>query len=501
MDLTISDIYALLPIIILTGTAVSVMLLIAFKRDHALSAFLTIAGLGAATYATFVSADNSLQVTPLLVFDSISRFFNILILFTSIAATIFCHAYFKHREGLQEEMYILLVCTTLGAVVMVSSNHFVSFFVGLELMGISLSALVAYPVTNLSKSSLPVEAAVKYLVMSSVSTGFLTFGMALVYASAGSMELAGIATAFESAKLSTVAVGGIAMMVAGIGFKLSLVPFHMWTSDVYQGAPAPITAFVATISKAAVLVFMLRTFITLNAYQYEAIVYAIAIIAMASMLVGNLLALMQSNVKRILAYSSIAHLGYLMVAFLAAKSTDNSDTANILAVEAVSYYTVAYVITTLTSFGIVTLLSSKDSDRDMEGIYDFQGLFWSHPFLASVFTATLLSFAGIPLTIGFIGKFYVLAAGVQSAMWTMLFVLVIGSAIGLFYYLRLIMIMVSNPDAERTSSAYHEVLGPGSETPTLGYGVLAILTIVILLLGVYPAPLIESISAMAITFR
>ncbi len=503
MTLTTSDLFALLPLLLVTGTSVLVMMMIAFVRSHTLTAGLTLIGLLAAVFATLANSGQSpVQVTPLLVIDQYSLFFNLVILATSIVVTILCHGYFNKREGLQEELYILLLTTTLGALVMVSSNHFVSFFLGLELLGISLFALIAYPTTTLTKSGLPLEAALKYLVLSGVSTGFLSFGMALVYAASGALSLADIAIALKTTGLTYYAIGGIAMIVAGIGFKLSLVPFHMWTPDVYQGAPAPITAFVATISKGAVLAFLLRAFTMLDAYQYESVVFAIAAIAMASMLVGNLLALLQTNVKRILAYSSIAHLGYIMVAFLAAKSTDAQGAANLLAVEAVAYYIVAYVLTTLAGFGIVTLFSSRgetpDETRDFDNINDFQGLFWTQPWLATVFIFTLFSLAGIPLTVGFIGKFYVLAAGVQGAMWSMLAVLVVSSGIGLFYYLRLILIMLRDP--QEVAAEEGAVSGQGDMAlPLGGRCVVAALALIILFLGVYPSPLMESIKAMART--
>ncbi len=501
MNLTTGDILALLPIILVTATSVVVMLMIAFKRNHSLTALLTVAGLAAAAFAGMNQLGQpSLQVTPLLVIDQYSGFFNLVILSTSIAVAIFCHGYFDKREGLPEELYILLLTTTLGAQVMVSANHFVSFFLGLEILGISLFALIAYPVTTLTKSGLPLEAASKYLVLSGVSTGFLAFGMALIYASSGAMSLVDFKVALSSSGLEYYAVGGIAMMVAGLAFKLSLVPFHMWTPDVYQGAPAPITAFVATVSKAAVLAFLLRAFALLDAYQYESVVFVIVALAMASMLVGNLLALLQTNVKRILAYSSIAHLGYIMVAFLAAGSSDlKSDVApQLLAVEAVAYYIVAYIVTTLAGFGIISLFSSAgaapDETRDFDQIDDYEGLFWPHPWLASVFTVTLLSLAGIPLTIGFIGKFYILAAGVHNAMWSLLFVLVVGSGIGLFYYLRLIIVMARNADG-----AVAPASGSNLSLPSGGRWVIGVLALLIVWLGVNPSPLIDFIRAMAQT--
>jgi NADH-quinone oxidoreductase subunit N len=289
---------------------------------------------------------------------------------------------------------------------------------------VSLYAMVAYVRT----SAQGVEAGVKYLVLAAASAAFLLFGIALIYADQGTMEFSRVS--LPSSGASVLFLMGVAMLSVGIGFKLAVVPFHMWTPDVYEGAPAPITGFIATISKGAMFALLVRLFKQVGLASGGSVFIVFTIIAVASMLVGNLLALLQRNVKRLLAYSSIAHLGYLLVAFLASGA---------LAVTAVAFYLVAYFVTTLGAFGIVGVLSS--SDRDADKVEDYRGLFWRRPWLAMVFTATLLSLAGIPLTAGFIGKFYVLNAGVGSALWLLVITLVVSSVIGLYYYLRLIVTM------------------------------------------------------------
>jgi NADH-quinone oxidoreductase subunit N len=221
---------------------------------------------------------------------------------------------------------------------------------------------------------------------------------------------------------------GIGLMVVGVGFKLSVVPFHLWAADVYEGAPAPVTAFIATVSKGGMVVFLVRFFHEAGGANYSSVIFSV--IAIASMFVGNLLALQQKNVKRLLAYSSISHLGYLLVAFLAGGS---------LGAEAVSFYLVAYFLTTVGSFGILVTLSDKD--RDAEQIDDYKGLFWRRPLTAAIFTAMLLSLAGIPLTAGFVGKFYIVAAGVSTQHWLLVIMLAVNSAIGLYYYIKLIAVM------------------------------------------------------------
>lgn len=228
----------------------------------------------------------------------------------------------------------------------------------------------------------------------------------------------------------------------GIGFKLAVVPFHLCTPDVYEGAP--VAAFLATVSKGAALALLLRCFIAVGGHRSASISAALAAIAIASILAGNLLALLQNNVKRVLAYSSISQLGYLLVAFLAVGT---------LAVEALAYYLAAYFFTMIGAFGVVAVLSGRSTGRDNDGLANYSGLFWARPWLAAVFTAMLLSLAGIPLTMGFIGKFYVVAAGIDASLWPLVAALVIGSVIGLFYYLRIIAVMCMLPEDPQVRSA------------------------------------------------
>jgi NADH-quinone oxidoreductase subunit N len=276
------------------------------------------------------------------------------------------------------------------------------------------------------------------------------------------------------AQNSRLVLAGLTLITTGIGFKLGVVPFHLWTPDVYEGAPAPVTAFIATISKGAIFALLLRYFYTVGAQHFRAVFVLFAIIAIASMLIGNLMALLQNNVKRILAYSSIAHMGYLLVAF---------EASGAMASEAVAFYLVAYFITTIGAFGVVAVLS--DEERDADTLEDYAGLFWRRPVLASIFTLMLLSLAGIPVTAGFLAKFYVVTVGASAGIWALILILVISSVIGLFYYLRVVITMYARVRQE----------APRAEPNAFGgsYTVLMALTALLLWLGVYPVPLLNVI--------
>jgi NADH-quinone oxidoreductase subunit N len=464
-----ADMLALFPLLLIAGTVVVVMLGIAFKRNHALAAGLTLVGLAAAFISLWAVAPLApRKVTSLLLVDRYALFYMGLIIASAAVVAVFSYPYFEKHDGHREELYLLLLLATLGCAVLVTSSHFVSFLLGLEILSISLYAIIAY----LKERKLALEAGIKYLILASASAAFLLFGMALVYAEIGTMEFSRIRELSVSGS-GFVLLSGIVLTVTGIGFKLGVVPFHLWTPDVYQGAPAPATAFVATTSKSAMVALLLRYFYLSGTLQYRAVFLVFSVIAIASMCAGNLLALQQRNVKRILAYSSIAHFGYILVAFLAGGT---------IAIEAVSFYLVAYTVTILAAFGIVTVLSG--SERDADDLEDYRGLFWRRPVIAGVFTAALLSLAGIPATMGFVGKFYVLASGAAVAAWPLIIILVVTSVAGLFYYLRIVVALYAAPPE-------HAV--PIQMVSRGGAFVLLMLAILLIWFGVYPTPLINLI--------
>jgi NADH-quinone oxidoreductase subunit N len=484
MNLTYADLMVLSPLLILGATAVLVMLVSAFWRRPRPALMLSLAGLLLSLAALSLAANAApRQVTALLVLDHYALFYMGLIFTATFIVVVLCYRYFGGRESRHEAVYILLLLAVFGAGIIVASSHFASFLLGLELLTVSLFALIAYPVF----AERPLEAGIKYLILAGLSSGLILFGMALIYAQLGTMQFTQIGSMLgvPDRPLELYGLAGLALIVAGIGFKLALVPFHMWTPDVYEGAPAPITAFIATVSKGAVLALLLRYFIATEAHQSQSSTLALSLVAIATILVGNLLALLQDNIKRILAYSSIAQLGYLLVGLLAFGA---------LGVEAVSYYVTAYFVTMLGAFGVVTVLSKGVPERDSDTLADYAGLLWRRPWLSAVFTAMLLSLAGIPLTMGFIGKFYVLAAGVGASLWLPVIALIVGSTIGLFYYLRIIAVMCTPGPETDVEATLEPVVAPSlAESVTL-----AALTLLLVWLGVNPAQLIDVLEATVV---
>ncbi|WP_275626941.1 NADH-quinone oxidoreductase subunit NuoN [Pseudomonas sp. 273] len=475
MTFTIQHFIALLPLLVTSATLVVVMLAVAWKRNHRLIATLSMIGLNLALVSILWAIKATpIVVTPLLLIDNFALFYSALILVAALACSTLAHAYMESYPGNREELYLLLLLSTAGGLVLVAAQNLAGLFIGLELLSVPVYGMVAYAFFN--KRSL--EAGIKYTVLSAAGSAFLLFGMAMLYAEAGTLDFAGLGSALaEGTVHSPLLTIGVGMMLVGLGFKLSLAPFHLWTPDVYEGAPAPVAAFLATAAKVAVFAVLLRLFQIAPAALHSGVLHvALAVIAVISILVGNLLALTQSNLKRLLGYSSIAHLGYLLIAVVA---------SNGLAVETVGVYLTTYVVTTLGAFGVVTLMSTPYGGRDADALFEYRGLFWRRPVLTAVMTVMMLSLAGIPLTAGFIGKFYVIASGVESHLWWLVGALVLGSAIGLYYYLRvMVTLFLVEPNMKR-----HDA--PLDWAQRAGGIMLVAIALLAFFLGVYPQPLLD----------
>lgn len=480
--MTADDLLALLPLLTLGACAILAMLAIAVRRDHAMIALWS-AGSCLVTVATLPFAADAAPraVTELLRIDGYALWYMGLLLGASACVIALAYHYFSHpyeQSEQFEEFYVLLLLATLGGLVLASAVHLASFFLGLEMMGVSLYCLIGF----VRMRRVPLEAALKYLVLSATASAFLLFGIALMYFHTGTMAFARMGAALaDSATPHPLWLAGFVMTVVAIGFKLGLVPFHLWVPDVYQGAPAPVTAYVATVSKGAMFALLLRLLSDVQALRHGALLTLFGVLAAASMSAGNLLALLQENVKRLLAYSSISHVGYLLVALLAGGP---------LAVEAVAFYLAAYVVTTVGAFGIVTVLSG--TERDADALEDYRGLFWSRPWLAGTFMLMLLSLAGIPVTAGFVGKFYAIAAGVDAGLWVLVILLIVNSAIGLYYYLRVVVALFDQPAG---ALSWHTLRPPGRREWSAIVS-LGVLVSFLLWLGLYPNPIIAFIRTM-----
>jgi NADH-quinone oxidoreductase subunit N len=473
--MNLADLIGLLPLLVLLAAVLAVLAAATVRRTAHAAAWISLVAEGAAlACAVAIAGQGPHSVAGLILIDRYSLFFTALLIAASLVVCVLSMSYWRGRRGRREEYYLLLLTSTIGAIVTVSATHYLSFVLGLEVLSVSFFVLVAYPRSDAAA----LEAGMKYLVLAGASTAFLLFGVALIYAETGSLHFAD-AVAAAATGPTLVSAAGIGLFLVGVGFKMSLVPFHLWTPDVFQAAPGPVVAFIATVSKGTIFALLLRFAPSVALLGSGGLVAAVTVICVLSMLAGNLLALRQRSIRRLLAYSSIAHMGYLLVALLAAGDPGT---------EAAGYYLVVYFLATLGVFGVVVLHAGEaDGADDLE---EFRGLAFRRPGLAAVMAVGILSLAGLPVTGGFLGKFYLLRAGIWKGMFDLAGVLVGASIIGLFYYLRVVAGLFIAPQQASGVSRYEGRRWNASAV------VIGLLIAVLIVLGVYPEPLLRLIAAV-----
>jgi NADH-quinone oxidoreductase subunit N len=407
------------------------MLVIAFKRLHALTMGITLV----IFLLTFISVpiaamQGTQQVTPLLIFDNFAYFIIGLLAAAAFFITLLAYGYQRIHVERADEFYLLLITATLGSSVLAASSHFASFFLGLEILSISLYAMIGYTFHH----QVSIEAAVKYLVLAASSAAFLLFGMALIYAQLGTMEFARIASGLSAGATGSIyALIGSVMMLVGFGFKLALVPFHLWTPDVYEGAPTSITALMAVGVKAAAFAAFARVFMHGLAGLATDWTQVLWVVAALTMTVGNVIAVLQQNIKRMLAYSSIAHAGYLLVGMVAGGDGGGG---------AILFYLLAYTLMNLGAFGVVMALGKRGEPNEL--LDDYAGVGFRQPFLGFTMTVFMLSLAGVPPLVGFAGKYFLFAAAVKAGYVGLVVIAVLNSVVSVYYYIGVIVKMYMN---------------------------------------------------------
>ncbi len=397
----------------------------------------TVWTLASAALITYVTTDGQVTLTfsNLYIADLFGSFLKLLVYIAVIVMLVYSREYLKVRGLDRFEYYLLVLFATLGMMVMISANHLLTIYMGLELMSLSLYTLVAID-RDSARSS---EAAMKYFVLGALASGLLLYGMSMVYGATGSLEISAIAQALAHGVVNkTVLVFGLVFLVAGISFKLGVVPFHMWVPDVYQGAPTSVTLFVATAPKLAAFAMAVRLLVNglldLAAdWQLMLVVAGVMSIAL-----GNLAAIAQKNIKRMLAYSGISHMGFMLLGLTTGVVAGDRQFA-LNAYSSAMFYAVAYVLMSLASFGIIMLLSRAGFEA--EELDDFKGLNQRSPWFAAMMMIVMMSMAGIPFFVGFFAKFSVLQAVVAAGYMSLAIVAVIFSLIGAFYYLRVVKTM------------------------------------------------------------
>ena len=478
---SLTDFYYLLPEIVLTVGALILLLadLIVPRDKQSVLAWVALAVLAATGMALLPVADAHVQISHgLIAVDRFALFFKVIFL-GAAALTVLMSVSFLQVEGTRAgEYYFLILCATLGMMFMAGGTDLITLFVGLETMAIAFYILAGF----LKPSRKSNEAAVKYFLLGAFSLGILLYGMSLLYGLSGSTNLRSIATALSGQERDPRLVLAVILVVAGMGFKIAAVPFHMWAPDVYEGAPTPITAFLSVGSKAASFAMLLRIFVESlpgmrvtaalggggSAIGWSTLFYVLAVVTMT---VGNFAALTQSNLKRMLAYSSIAHAGYLLIGVVA--GTTRGYTAMLI-------YLFVYAFMQLGAFGVISMLRRTDSIGDE--LKDLNGLYFRNPFAAIAMLLFMLSLGGVPPMAGFMGKFWLFGAAIESGYVWLAVIGVLNSAVSLYYYIRIVVFMYLKKDATGA------VDGPASPSLVFAMAVAVVATIA---LGVYPQLLFD----------
>ena len=411
------------------------------RRITALLTMVTLLGCAAITYGT-MDGQSVLTFSNMFVDDLLADFLKLMLYFSVIVVLVYSRDYLAARDLDRGEFYVLLLCATLGMMVMISAAHLLSVYIGLELLSLSLYALVAID----RDSSRATEAAMKYFILGALASGLLLYGMSMVYGATGTLEIGGIAQAIAQGTANkTVLVFGLVFLVSGIAFKLGAVPFHMWIPDVYHGAPTAITLFIASAPKLAAFAMTLRLLVYglfELAHHWQVMLMIMAVLSIA---LGNLAAIAQTNIKRMLAYSAISHMGFMLLALMSGVVAGDRHLM-INGYSSAMYYVVAYVLMSLGAFGMILLLSR--AGYEAENLEDFKGLNRRSPWFAAVMMVLMFSMAGIPFFVGFFAKFSVLLAAVDAGHVAVAVVAVMFSLVGAFYYLRVVKLMYFDPPTD-----------------------------------------------------
>jgi len=469
MNFIVPDFTPALPEIFVLSMACVILLSDSFFKDRGWNYPLTLFTLVTAAAITVFTSVPQVQFTfsGQFVDDAMADVLKLFAYLSTLAVVVYSRPYLQDRGLFKGEFFVLVLFALLGMMVMISANHFISLYIGLELLSLSLYALVALQRDSRQAS----EAAMKYFVLGALASGFLLYGMSLLYGVTGTLELPAMAQVLQAGvQNEIVLVFGLVFLIAGLGFKLGVAPFHMWVPDIYQGAPSAVTLFVGSAPKLAAFAIAMRLLVDGLHPQIENWQGMLAVMAVLSLAIGNLAAIMQTNIKRMLAYSTISHMGFLLLGIMSGTFAGYA---------AGMFYVIAYVLMSLGSFGLVVYLSRNGLEA--ENIDDFRGLNSRNPWLAALMAILMFSMAGLPPFVGFYAKLAILQSLVGAGFIWLAVVAVMFSLIGAFFYLRVVKVLyfdAPKPDAPIYSSI------PDVQA------LLSINGVAVLMLGIMPQPLI-----------
>ena len=465
----LSDFYYILPELVLTAGSLAVLIAdVLLPRGSRALVWVTVGVLVATLGSMLPFVGVNVEISQgLIAVDSFSFFFKVVFLISALMTVLMSVRYLEIEGASPGEYYFLILCATLGMMIMAGGIDLITSFIGLETMAVSFYILAGFIKPNQRSN----EAAVKYFLLGAFSLGILLYGMSLMYGLSGSTNMRAMAAVFAGQERNMLLVLAVILVVSGMAFKIAAVPFHMWAPDVYEGAPTPITAFLSVGSKAASFAMLLRIFMIALPSMNADWRLLFEVLAIVTMTVGNIAALTQTNIKRMLAYSSIAHAGYLLIGVVAYTPRG---------IAAMLIYLLIYAFMQMGAFAVVIMMRRRDMIGD--DLKDLSGLYLRHPFAAFAMLLFMLSLGGIPPTAGFMGKFWLFSAAIEAGYVWLAVIGVLNSAISLYYYIRIVVFMY----LKKETTGSEPVTGPA-----LAF-TLAVAVIATIALGVYPRLLFEA---------
>lgn len=475
---------SLIPLITIITFLILLLIKISFKRNNFTSLIITIWGFILTIISIFYTKNNNFPINYLFLNDMYSNFYTIVLICNNIITCLISYKWLSNLKYNKDEFYLLIIISTIGSIVLLNSNSFISMLVGIELISIPIFGLISYNI----KSKYSLEASIKYVILSTISSSFIIMGISFIYLDNGNLNFTFLLNNYlfyHKYLVNYLTTIGFCLILVSLSFKLSIVPFHLWTADVYQGAPTVVTMFLTTFNKLSIFIFLVKFliyFTQINNNKY--FLYKILIIlSILSIFFGNIMGIkIKNNIKRLIAYSSIAHIGYMLIILI---YNQKHMMQHIISLEMMIIYIIGYIINNLVILGIISLFESFNfQELNIDKLYYYRGLFWYDPILAFIFTVMLLSLAGIPLTIGFISKFYLIALSIKIKIWYLTMIILLGSSMGLYYYLRIIISLYLIPS--KINRNWYITKIKNNNFYFFMKNLFLLLTIIIIILGIYP---------------
>jgi NADH-quinone oxidoreductase subunit N len=461
-----TDLVSIVPELILTGTALLVLVWDLFipKTQRRSLLWLSVLGSLAALIANVLLGPSETSFQGMIIADGMAQFLNTVLLLACTLSLLFSDGYLARQKIEKGEYYALVLTATLGAMIMGKSANLLTLFLGLEVLSIPLYILATFWRENHNSQ----EAGLKYFLLGAFASAFFLYGIALIFGATGGTSLDGIY--LRSSDLSGFLYAGVGLLLVGLAFKAAVVPFHAWAPDAYEGAPTSVTAFMSVIAKVGAFAALIRVVGSDWMAGIQNWQWVLGVLAALTMIFGNVFAITQTSLKRLLAYSSIAHAGYLLVGLIA---------ANALGTQGILFYLLVYGLMNLGAFGVVMALEKTGENPTLA---DYAGLARRHPGLAAAMAVFMISLAGIPPTAGFMAKLYVFGGAIQAGQYFLAILGVLASVVSVYYYLRVVYFMYMRPAPEQETPSY---------APRVALITVAIVLVLVLELGVYPSPWLE----------